>query len=398
MRRDPAEALKRYLRTKTPTLTRPPRACCLALRASDTRINSANTLLTSAPDATLSADIGTDDLIGCRAPHLLTLRGGLIRELCKPVMIPWPGVPVWRAAELLGVSPRLVTLWMTRGHLVCRGYEPRRPHGHRGTPIPIVYTPGPIEPASSNGRPPHQTWGTLWQWRHERLPLEFEQTIRREPRYSMLRGKPVFRGWRWICPGRIGADGLPIACENSCNRLYAPLPIWSLPQAIGVRAGFELPSDCGLSGKWYPGWHEPSIGEGRRSFACGECWQPSGAEFLNHHGWNTFVTYLSGGLLYGYEVERPLDESPKNRIRRPFRQRKPRPAPRKQQIVDGLLHGLKYREIAARMGIKTHSVRKVVVGIYRAHGVHSRAELRATLTDSPRHHDAKRAEQTARSA
>jgi hypothetical protein len=34
-------------------------------------------------------------------------------------------------------------------------------------------------------------------------------------------------------------------------------------------------------------------------------------------GWNDFVTHISGGLLYGHEVKRPLEEAPmirKNRF------------------------------------------------------------------------------------
>jgi hypothetical protein len=34
-------------------------------------------------------------------------------------------------------------------------------------------------------------------------------------------------------------------------------------------------------------------------------------------GWNEFVSIISGGLLYGREVPRPLDESPCVRKRRP---------------------------------------------------------------------------------
>ena len=44
-------------------------------------------------------------------------------------------------------------------------------------------------------------------------------------------------------------------------------------------------------------------------------------------GWNDFVTYISGGLLYGREVERPLDEAPvvRKHVYGKRRSRKPPP-------------------------------------------------------------------------
>lgn len=105
----------------------------------------------------------------------------------------------------------------------------------------------------------------------------------------------------------------------------------------GAALALEMPEDSGLAGAWEPGLSEPEVGFGHRRFACKECWQVRNITLTDHSGWNDFVTHISGGLLYGQEVERPLTEAPLHRKRRPHN--RPRPKP----MADGLA-----RSVAAR--------------------------------------------------
>jgi hypothetical protein len=192
-------------------------------------------------------------------------------------------------------------------------------------------------------------WGTLWQGFFEKLPENFELTATRVPRVRTWKGRDSFRGWDWVCPGlrasaitaententegvmdverprAIGGtehdslSGPPVSsvvsrrrpfrgrgCGRICKYLYGPLPPWTLAkasEAIAVR--LDMPAGSGLVGGWEPGFAQPAPGMGQRTFACKQCWGVRNITLTNNSGWNDFVTHISGGLLYGHEVERP---------------------------------------------------------------------------------------------
>ena len=85
------------------------------------------------------------------------------------------------------------------------------------------------------------------------------------------------------------------------SKLYAPLPAWTVGRALGLEDGLRVE---GLSGVWLPGVMDRWAG--RRSLACERCWKLRRSTFSNSTGWNDLVSTLSGGLLYGREVERPI--------------------------------------------------------------------------------------------
>jgi hypothetical protein len=82
--------------------------------------------------------------------------------------------------------------------------------------------------------------------------------------------------------------------------LYAPLPVWTLGKYVDLQEGLDVE---GLSGQWLPGVMDRWAG--RRRLACRHCWRVRNGGAAERHGWNEFVTHLSGGLLYGKEVKRP---------------------------------------------------------------------------------------------
>ncbi len=424
---DRVEALRRARRTFSPTFTSPVRAACLCIRSSDSRINTRSAAIELDQGAHLMPDHDLEYVLRhpheYNLPHTVWLESSLIRKLTAPIFIPWPGVPTWRAARVLGLSKDQTRRWMTKGFLRVSFRDAPSCHGKRGKPIPIVYTPSPIDPANFHGRTPESVWGTLWQVKHNSFPENFVQPMRRVPRFRTLRGAPIFRGWDWLCPGRLlpasaaddsrfgiagesnvleleGQRYLHIPCNRRCHFLYAPLPIWTLPQALNHDLAIDVSPDestknpetaivlanrLHLCGTWHPGFHNPAPGQGCRTFACKHCWSVRGISLSDHRGWNEFVTHITGGLLFGHEVPRPLDAVPKERIRRPFTHQKRRPTPRRDQVLHLLLRGFSWNEIAQRMGIKYSTVNRHVTMIYKRYDAHTRKELvKALLTRAVR--------------
>src|SRR5438552_10195316 len=70
------------------------------------------------------------------------------------------------------------------------------------------------------------------------------------------------------------------------------------------------PGSPGLAGEWVPGLSDPIQQSGPRSFACRKCWRVRNISWANHTGWNEFISHISGGMIYGHEVPRPLDICP----------------------------------------------------------------------------------------
>ncbi|MCH8342532.1 MAG: helix-turn-helix transcriptional regulator [Planctomycetes bacterium] len=404
VRRDRVEVLRRSYRRLTPTLTRPPRAWCLCLRACDTRISPVTCAIELDPNVELPINDSLESALAHGAPHTVTLTGAVIHRLCIPVSLPWPGMDWTIAAQRLGRHEETLRRWIKLGILRAR-YDNAVSHGKRGKPVPIVWSPSPLDPNTNHGQPPDPVWGTLWQTLWKRLPEDYQLIVRREARFVHYRGEPRQRGWQFVCPGRLrsppisasmprASRELPdaalerIACNRRVKRLYAPQSTWTIAQQLGDDRGFAIsplpPGDgaegseaddgglC-LAGAWHPRQIDPIKAMGPRSFACHHCWRVQFTSLLNHVGWNTFVTHVSGGLLYGHEVERPLDEAPKRRKKRFVPH--PRPAPRRREVSLGLLQGLTYQQIADRMGITYSTVHAHVKKIYKQHAVHSREEL-----------------------
>jgi DNA-binding CsgD family transcriptional regulator len=247
----------------------------------------------------------------------------------------------------------------------------------RGRPVPMAYTPSPIDPNAFDGRPPLSIFGSSWQGLWEKMPEEFVMTAERFARYRLLNGRQVFRGWTWICPGRVGPDGEYIGCGRTCNRLFCPRPVWTVPQAVNDRLEIEMPDDSGLAGSWSPGFTDPD--QGKRSFACKSCWGIRDMTLVGPDGWNMFVSHLTGGLLYGHEVERPKDEAPQRRLRREWKQANPRPAKQRENVRRLLLEGLSYTRIAQRMGFARATAASTARLVYRDDGVRTRAQWEALV-------------------
>ncbi len=355
LRGDRGLARKRWRRSKGRTLQRPPRAWCMAVRASDTRLQGWNTLM--------------DDRRAFETwqGHRLELDGKRLRELCGPVWLGWPGMRLVDAARELGRHPEALRYWLPKagrpgrsrrvrahkaprryeevneqGAVFCVRYEKAQCHGHFGMDVPVVWTDVPLNPGASFGRSPHAVWGSMWQYLGQGVQDEYVLQVERVPRYRPYGdGTERFRGWNFVCPGRYDpATGEHRSCGRLVQTLYGPLPVSTIAHRLnddegidvgeanegrgesGSKSGSEIESakpqaaDAGglrgdfqggfrgrLSGRWYPGVED--VLKGKRCFACSTCWRVRNFSLCDYRGWNEFVSYLSGGLLFGREVKRP---------------------------------------------------------------------------------------------
>lgn len=281
--------------------------------------------------------------MGAQAAHEVVLDGWVLRELGGPVSIPYPGMPLREAAAKLGRSEATVSAWLPvrvgktvaekeaqaaghgfgdrrwatyEDHATGWGvrYEPCRAAGRgAGMEVPVVWHDGPLDPGAFACRPAFKAWGSMWMSLAERIPAGFEQVIERVPVFYPNRGGEQFKGWHWCCPGLEGRG-----CGRRVRSVYAPLPAWTVGRALGIEEGLAVE---GLSGDWLPGVMDRWAG--RRSLACERCWRVRSCTFTNSTGWNELVTCLSGGLLYGREVERPSGfEYERRRVFKKRRRRK----------------------------------------------------------------------------
>jgi DNA-binding NarL/FixJ family response regulator len=93
--------------------------------------------------------------------------------------------------------------------------------------------------------------------------------------------------------------------------------------------------------------------------------------------WNFLIAQLTGGLLYGREVEKSPWFTPDRK--RPYRPQPNRPAPRRQQVLTRLLNGWPERKIARDLTMHLAAVFHNMKVIFNQHGVQNRHELAKKL-------------------
>ncbi|MFG0285935.1 MAG: LuxR C-terminal-related transcriptional regulator, partial [Phycisphaerales bacterium JB039] len=160
---------------------------------------------------------------------------------------------------------------------------------------------------------------------------------------------------------------LHIPCNRLADVIYLPIPPITIPEALGA---LDLLADLNIP---------PPPDYRDHPFACAHCWQMRRTTLANYAGWNDFVSYISAGLLYGHEVERTSAEAQPRR-KRPYAPRPGRaPSQRRAQVLQGLLAGQTYNQIARALGVSYHTVHLHTKKLYKQHNVHSRTELQAML-------------------
>ncbi len=491
---DPAALRRRLARRDSPLLMRPPRAWCLAIRANDTRLESAR--------------CSAEPL----AEHQLMLATADIRRLTAPVYIDRPGEPLLDVARKLGVTQSSLVDARLKGIFRVRHVEGL--NAHFAKPHPILYTDQPLDPSTRGFVMPDPIWSTTAALLRRDIP-EIDATLTRVPVFhdatrdyrdksglhpehpdrdkvaaassksksrklpppepdpvpykwkdgvyvghdwrnplaaanharkqhearlrhegylrrraanrppSAATGSKKFMGWNWVCP----------TCGQQVKTLLLPLPRvhllpmdFPLPQcAVPVAAEIPaagsgkparsadpagpaedsrcndyLPSDrllgdltgCadrglldgGLLDGGLPdgGISDGGVGRPTRTrsdasvarLACEKCHRVRRISRCEPGFWNVIVAYLSAGLLYGPEVERPAWL---NRQRR--RQYAPHPTRAPSQtrarVLSLLLAGHSSAEVAATLHLTRGTVGQICHLIYKQHGVHSVKQLLA---------------------
>src|SRR5207245_2301229 len=180
---DSDELAKRLARRRTPTLTRPPRAWCLTLRASDRRITPAHWLIS--PEHALDLDHPAHPYEPIE--HEVTIQTHAIRRYCHPVS--FSREDAVDVAEMLGVSPRMLLNARWRGQFEECFYKGLG--GKHGKPIPLLSPRGQLlDPGHREFARPHPLWGSMWEFLARSFPDDFEQTVIRRPWFALISHKP----------------------------------------------------------------------------------------------------------------------------------------------------------------------------------------------------------------
>ena len=225
---DPAELHRRLARRRSKTLTRPPRAWCIAVRACDRRITPAHWVIT--PEHAM--DLDHPDHPYEPIEHEVTIRKHGIRLCCNPATFSREDAA--DVAKILGVSPGTLFYARRQG----RFYETYIPRlgGKRGHPVPLLDGGRQLlDPSHRNFARPHPIWGADWEFLSRQFPQDFEQSIIRKPVFRRMTRKSAspteagwaeyaykdemkFLGWRWVCPG----------CGKLVRIIYYPMPVRSM--------------------------------------------------------------------------------------------------------------------------------------------------------------------------
>jgi hypothetical protein len=416
---DAKEFTRRLARRHKTLFGRPPRAWCLAVRASDTRMGNEYAVTSGRSE---------------RERHFVTLDAASVKALCWPVRIEPPGETLRDVAKKLGVSPRGLTV--ARLNDVFRVRYVRGLGGWWGKPVPVLYTDRLLDPAMQTFRIPDRLWSWTATYLPTRVPKRFKQTIERAAAYvpavsrgvhgeahvypshalppppvademaaykwkdgvylgydwrrpgakenyerherrkamerasrkrrrmeypapSQSAGSIQFRGWAWLCP----------QCGRTAKTLLFPLPpINLLTESSQFNRGMPFHVSERRLGAFAPS---------AKQFACGRCHRVRHVSPAEPSAWNHFVTYLSGGLLFGHEVEKPKGYAP--RRQRKYRPQANRPAPRRELVRRRLIAGHTIHEIATELQVRVSAVHNHLRAMCRTEGVRDRDALMRKL-------------------
>ena len=176
-RNNPAEVARRLRRGRDAWLKRPPRAWCLAIRASDTRITPM-TAICEPEDAAYPRDAIAPHLRTTEVPHRVTIDRELLVMLTKRVRVGDWGEPQEMLAGRLGRNRLGLRIARAKGKL--KTYHDPPPGGRSG-PRPICSAPdGPLDPNARLFERADRAWGwtgilAYWRLRDEVPPQAIER-------------------------------------------------------------------------------------------------------------------------------------------------------------------------------------------------------------------------------
>lgn len=172
-------------------------------------------------------------------------------------------------------------------------------------------------------------------------------------RESKARGSEQFRGWRWVCP----------SCGKQVKTVYLPMAFVNVLDGLMSEA-MEREVDARR-----PAPPARKIG----GFACKKCYRVRFFAPSNHAYWNAVIGYLTGGLMYGWEVEKPAWVSPKRK--RAYRPRiDTRGAWQRERVRELLERGWKYADIAKELKTSMAAVYVHSSRIFKMDGARGRKD------------------------
>lgn len=420
LKQNPAELARRLARRRLPSLTRPPRATCVTLRANDTRLDESfhyvqpneprHRMTSCAYQRWYTRALLTGEI---PARQSLTITKSLLQRLTEPVSFPDP-VSTAVAARRLGVcehalrrltiphpsdklhprnflpkhipapapqTPPLFHSLDTRGQLGILPWQTaavahaRKMGWDLNSPQAIRYARSgrrlvsitPINPAQifdpsarKIGAPSDPAFGPLWQHNASKIPEDFYQTIIR------LRSDTISKptGPRPSSQHRDEPDtreSRPVSTGwrflcPQCQRLTRFLYLPTRLFALPDYLGLELNQPEQLDRLNAP-----------QSLACDTCHRIDSAPLRNTlSSWGTFIAHITTGLLFGREVPKPswltqLTPKPLSAAGRQSRQTTRAANPtlhhRRDLILSLRAAGQSYQQIASQLGIQPKSVR-----------------------------------------
>ena len=181
LRDKPDEVRRRLKRGREMWRKRPPRAWCLAVRASDTRINPV-TARCEPEEAAYPRECMPGEKRTKYERHRVTLDVELLRELIRPVRIHEWGEPAVEVARRLGRGKDGVVVARVKGRLATHFHRPDATSGWRARPI--VSSKGWLDPGAHLFQQADRVWGWTGKIAYWRVPDELPpQTIERVPIY-----------------------------------------------------------------------------------------------------------------------------------------------------------------------------------------------------------------------
>jgi DNA-binding CsgD family transcriptional regulator len=174
-----------------------------------------------------------------------------------------------------------------------------------------------------------------------------------------------FWGWSWVCP----------ACKKTVKKIYYPIA----PRTIFDFLGF----DPARSKRWrtpskrfmpYDVHDMPTL---PGTFACASCHEVVSTTRTRPTAWNEVVSWFSGGMLYGHEVEKPHWYRAERKVAR--HRKLGNPAVKREAVFTRLRLGWPVEQIALNMQISKKAVEHSVRRICEQERVKNRAELAGKL-------------------
>jgi DNA-binding NarL/FixJ family response regulator len=404
----------RLARRRLPVLTRPPRAWCLAIRASDHRL----------PAPVQHSSFSIQHYSSSASPHEITLTSQLLRRLTAPVHLDGR-TPHDHVAAQLGTTS--VGLRRARIKNVFNVRHIPGLAGRRGRPVPLLFTDAALDPNAPLFAPPDRAWlgtadadripaglhVTLTRIAHFRPHVsrhafdenrhpEIDPVPARRPSQKLPPPEPDIMAWyKWSRSGHFLGDD-PTNWRNSPEDLgerprrdrqrYKAKPkprpsrsagslhfngyFWLCPhcQKTCRTIYYPLPPMNLLSTKDIPRLAQIiDIPRKIDGFACRRCHRVKFFSRLQSEAWNDLIAYMTAGLLYGREVPRPAWFTPDRK--RPYKPMPNRSAPKREQVLERLLKGWPRTRIAADLGMTAGALSQQMWKIFKQHRVRTYAAL-----------------------